>query len=157
MLAEVLPEDKARQVKRLQEQGLIVAFAGDGINDAASLAQADVSLSFSSAADLARWSSDIILLGDDVIRIADALDIARRTRLVIMQNIAWALVYNTVAIPLAALGMLTPLIATLGMSASSLLVVANALRLARGDPRTATRERQAETLVDVLEGTASSR
>ena len=154
---ELRPEDKQAFITELQARGSAVGMVGDGINDAASLAQADVSLSFSSAADLARWSSDIILLGDDVIRIADALDIARRTRLVIMQNIAWALVYNTVAIPLAALGMLTPLIATLGMSASSLLVVANALRLARGDPRTATRERQAETLVDVLEGTASSR
>ncbi|HXX86340.1 MAG TPA: heavy metal translocating P-type ATPase [Casimicrobiaceae bacterium] len=126
------PEDKRAFIAGLQRAGVRVAMVGDGVNDAAALAQADVSLSFGSATDLARWTSDIVLLGDDIGRLADALAIARRTRRVIVQNIAWALAYNSVAIPLAVAGALTPLAAALGMSASSLLVVANALRLGRG-------------------------
>jgi Cu2+-exporting ATPase len=128
---DLRPEDKQAFIAGLQRDGVRVAMVGDGINDAAALAQADVSVSLGSAADLARWTSDIVLLGDDIGRVADAFAIARSARRVILQNVAWALVYNAVAIPLAAFGMLTPLAAAVGMSASSLLVVANALRLAR--------------------------
>lgn len=126
-----MPDDKRAYVAALQRDGAIVAMVGDGINDAPSLAQADVSLSLGSAATLAQWTADIVVLGDDVGRIAGAIDVARRTFRVIRQNLAWAFAYNLIAIPLAATGQLSPLAASLGMSISSLLVVGNALRLSR--------------------------
>jgi Cu2+-exporting ATPase len=125
------PEDKRAAIARLQATGAIVAMVGDGINDAPSLAQADVSISLAGAAPLTQWTADIVVLGTDIGRVADAIAGARRTFSVIRQNLAWAFVYNVVAIPLAAAGLLTPLVAALGMSISSLLVVANALRLTR--------------------------
>jgi Cu2+-exporting ATPase len=128
---EVSPDAKRAFVEARQREGAVVAMIGDGINDAPSLAQADVSLSLGSASALAQWSADIVVLGDDMMRIAEAVDHARRTFRVIRQNLAWALVYNLIAIPLAAAGELTPLTAALGMSLSSILVVANALRLTR--------------------------
>ncbi len=128
---DTMPDDKRAYVAALQRDGAIVAMVGDGINDAPSLAQADVSLSLGSAATLAQWTADIVVLGDDVGRIAGAIDVARRTFRVIRQNLAWAFAYNLIAIPLAATGQLSPLAASLGMSISSLLVVGNALRLSR--------------------------
>ena len=104
---------------------------GDGINAAPSLAQADVSLSLGSASALTQWTADIVVLGEDLRAIGVAIKAARRSFRVIRQNLAWAFVYNVVAIPLAATGHLTPLAAALGMSASSILVVANAWRLTR--------------------------
>ncbi|HEX9277102.1 MAG TPA: heavy metal translocating P-type ATPase [Casimicrobiaceae bacterium] len=126
------PEDKRTLIAELQDKGAVVAMVGDGINDAPSLAQANVSLALGSAATLAQWTADVVVLGDDLPRIGEAIARARWTFRVIRQNLAWAFVYNLIAIPLAATGYLTPLAAALGMSASSLLVVANALRLLRG-------------------------
>jgi len=128
---EVSPEAKRTSVAAAQCEGGVVAMIGDGINDAPSLAQADVSLSLGSATALTQWTADIVVLGDDLRDMGIAFRAARRTFRVIRQNLAWALAYNAIAIPLAATGHLTPLVAALGMSASSILVVANASRLAR--------------------------
>src|SRR5205823_7799633 len=117
---------------RLQRDGACVMMVGDGINDAPSLAQADVSLSLGSAATLTQWTAGVVVLGDDVERIADALMQAHRTMGVIRMNVGWAFAYNLAAIPLAAFGYLSPIIAALGMSLSSMLVVGNALRLLQG-------------------------
>ena len=116
---------------RLQADGAIVAMVGDGINDAPSLAQAQVSITLGSATALAQWTADIVVLGDELSRVADAIVHARRTYRVIRENLVWAFAYNLIAVPAAAFGFVTPLVAALGMSASSLMVVGNALRVAR--------------------------
>jgi Cu2+-exporting ATPase len=126
------PDDKRARIAELQRGGAIVAMIGDGINDAPGLALANVSLSFGSAATLTQWTADVVVLGDDLPQVAEAIIHARRTFRVIRQNLGWAFAYNLVAIPLAATGQLSPLAAALGMSLSSLLVVANTLRLLRG-------------------------
>jgi len=128
---DALPETKRGFITALQRRGAVVAMVGDGVNDAPGLAQADVSLSLGSAAALAQWTADVVVLGEDIGRVAVALAEARRTFRVIRQNLWWAFAYNAIAIPLAATGHLMPLAAALGMSLSSLLVVANASRLAR--------------------------
>jgi Cu2+-exporting ATPase len=125
------PEDKRDAILRLQAGGAVVAMVGDGINDAPSLAQAQVSFCLGSATSLAQWTADVVVLGDELPRIAETIVHARRTFRVVRQNLAWAFAYNVVAIPAAALGYVTPLAAALGMSVSSLLVVGNALRVAR--------------------------
>jgi Cu2+-exporting ATPase len=129
------PADKLAEIASLQRAGTVVAMVGDGINDAPSLARADVSLSFASAAPLTQWTADVIVADDDPLRVATAIASARQTSRVIRQNLVWAFGYNVVAIPLAATGHLTPLAAALGMSMSSLLVVANAMRLSRAGGR----------------------
>ena len=126
-----LPEDKRAAVAALQREGAIVAMVGDGINDAPALAQAQVSVSLGSATPLAQWTADVVVLCDDLSRIGEAIGHARRTLAVVHENLVWAFAYNVIAIPAAALGFVTPLAAALGMSASSLVVVANALRVAR--------------------------
>jgi Cu2+-exporting ATPase len=128
---DALPEDKQAAIAALQASGAVVAMVGDGINDAPSLAQAQVSVSLGSATPLAQWTAGIVVLTDDLGRIADAIAHARRTFRVVRQNLGWALLYNLIAIPAAAFGYVTPLVAAAGMSLSSLVVVANALRLAR--------------------------
>jgi P-type Cu2+ transporter len=130
-VAAAAPEDKRAFIASRQREGKVVAMVGDGINDAASLAQADVSLSLGDAATLTQRTAAVVVLGGDLRRVAVAIDAGRRAYRVVRQNLAWAFVYNLVAIPLAATGQLTPLIAAFGMAASSLIVVGNALRLLR--------------------------
>ncbi len=125
------PDDKRKAIARMQAGGAIVAMVGDGINDAPALAQAQVSVSLGSATPLAQWTADVVVLSDELTRIADAIVHARRTFRVVRENLAWAFAYNVIAIPGAALGHVTPLVAALGMSLSSLLVVGNAMRVAR--------------------------
>jgi Cu2+-exporting ATPase len=128
---DVLPEDKRAAIAALQRQGAIVAMVGDGINDAPGLAQAQVSVSLGSATPLAQWTADVVVLSDELPLIAAAIGHARRTFRVVRENLAWAFLYNAVAIPAAAFGLVTPLLAAVGMSVSSLVVVGNALRVAR--------------------------
>jgi P-type Cu2+ transporter len=137
---EASPEGKCALIRALQADGAIVAMVGDGINDAPSLAQADVSLALGSAAALTQWTADVVVLGNDLGRVTIAIETARRTFRVIRQNLAWAFGYNAIAIPLAATGHVSPLVASLGMSISSLIVVANALRLARSEDPTEPRQ-----------------
>jgi Cu2+-exporting ATPase len=128
------PEDKLAAVAAWQRQGEVVAMVGDGINDAPVLARADVSLALAEGADVSRSGADLVLAGGRLRELAQAVALARRTRRVVRQNIGWALVYNLGSVPLALAGLITPLAAGIGMAASSLLVVANALRLARALP-----------------------
>jgi Cu2+-exporting ATPase len=127
--AGATPATKRAYVHALQSAGLRVAMVGDGINDAPVLAQADVSLAMGCGADVARMRADMVLLADSPADVAGALEMARRTRRIVRQNLGWALAYNAIAIPLALAGLVTPLAAGIGMSASSLVVVANALRV----------------------------
>jgi P-type Cu2+ transporter len=129
--ADALPEDKRSAIAGMQAGGAVVAMVGDGINDAPSLAQAQVSVSLGSATPLAQWTADVVVLSDALPPIADAIVHARRAHSIVRQNLGWAFAYNVVAVPAAAFGYVTPLVAALGMSISSLVVVGNALRVAR--------------------------
>jgi Cu2+-exporting ATPase len=125
------PEDKLVAVRALQAAGHRVLAVGDGINDAPVLAGADVSVAMAGGAPLAQRSADLVLAGASLMRLPQAGVLARRTRRIIRQNLGWALAYNVVALPFAALGWISPGLAALGMAASSLVVTANALRLGR--------------------------
>jgi Cu+-exporting ATPase len=127
--AEVRPEDKSRIIAELQQRGERVAFVGDGINDAPALEQADLGIAVSKASDVAREAADIILLNSDIQAIPEALGLAQATLRTIKQNLFWAFFYNAAAIPLAALGFLSPVICALAMGLSDLIVIGNALRL----------------------------
>jgi Cu+-exporting ATPase len=129
--AGIGPDGKAAVIRRLQAGGYPVAFAGDGINDAAALAQADLGMAAGTGADAAIGAADVTLVNGDPGSIADAIQLSRATMTVIRANLGWAFGYNVIAIPLAALGYLNPLFAGIAMSASSLIVVANSLRLRR--------------------------
>jgi len=125
------PEDKLALVRAMQRDGRVVAMVGDGLNDAPVLAGADVSLAIGDGAALAQRSADLVLSGSSLGNVPAAIEIARRTNRIVRQNLAWAIGYNLLALPLAAAGMVTPWLAALGMALSSLAVTANALRLTR--------------------------
>ncbi|MDH3763835.1 MAG: HAD-IC family P-type ATPase, partial [Gammaproteobacteria bacterium] len=129
--AQMSPLEKMEAVEALQVDGARVLMVGDGINDAPVLARADVSIAMGGASSLAKTSADIVLIANQLQAVADVIGMSRRTQSVIRQNMLWALMYNFGAIPAAALGLVAPWLAAIGMSVSSLIVVLNAMRLTR--------------------------
>ncbi len=129
IIAEVLPEQKVKEISKLQEEGKVVAFIGDGINDAPALIQANLGIAVGSGTDIALESGNIVLIDSNPLKIISAINLSKKTFKIIKQNLFFAFFYNSIAIPLAALGLLNPMIAALAMSFSSVSVIVNSLRI----------------------------
>jgi Cu+-exporting ATPase len=129
VIANASPEGKIEKVKDLQSAGRKVLMAGDGVNDAAALAQADLSIAMGTGTDTAISTADITLMRPQLRSIIEALDLSRRTVTTIRTNLGWAFIYNVIGIPVAAMGLMTPMYAAAAMALSSLFVVTNSLRI----------------------------